>query len=89
MSGTRDVLFINAADRDRLGLKDGQVVSLQTVFDDNHRRVKEGLRVTTYDIPEGCLGAYYPECNVLLPLAHHAEESHTPAAKTVPVRIVA
>jgi hypothetical protein len=47
-----------------------------------------GLRVTTYDIPRGCLGTYYPECNVLMPLAHHALESMTPAAKAIPVRIV-
>ncbi len=88
VSGTRDILFINAADRDRMGLKDGQNVGLSTVADDNFGRSLHGLRVVTYDIPEGCLGAYYPECNVLLPLSHRAEESLTPAAKAVPVRIV-
>jgi hypothetical protein len=45
------------------------------------------LIVTPYDIPRGCLGAYYPEANVLMPIDHHAEESHVPAAKSVPVRI--
>jgi hypothetical protein len=39
-----------------------------------------------YDIPEGC-AAYYPECNPLVPLWHHAEGSKVPAAKTVPVRL--
>ncbi len=48
---------------------------------------REGLIVMPYSIPEGCLGAYYPECNVLMSVEHHAEESHVPAAKTVPVRI--
>ena len=48
-----------------------------------------GLRVTPYSIPEGCLATYYPECNVLMPVGHHANESLTPAAKSVPVRIVA
>jgi anaerobic selenocysteine-containing dehydrogenase len=43
--------------------------------------------VTPYDIPRGCLGAYYPEANVLIPVEHHAEESHVPAGKSVPVRI--
>ena len=89
VSGTRDIVFINPADRDRLGLKDGQTVGLATVARDNVPRALRGLRVVPYDIPVGCLGAYYPECNVLLPLSHHAEESHTPAAKAVPVRIVA
>ena len=89
VSGTRDILFMNAADRDRLGLVEGQTVGLTTEAKDNRPRSLAGLRVVTYDIPPGCLGAYYPECNVLLPLDHHAEESLTPAAKAVPVRVVA
>jgi hypothetical protein len=32
--------------------------------------------------------AAYPECNVLIPLSHHAEESKVPAGKSVPVRII-
>lgn len=40
-------------------------------------------------IPHGCCGAYYPECNALIPLSHHAEGSKTPAAKSVPVRVSA
>jgi hypothetical protein len=51
------------------------------------RRELSGLRVTPYAIPPGCLGAYYPEANVLLPLWHPAEGSHTPAAKSIPVRV--
>ena len=50
-------------------------------------RVVEGLRVVVYDIPEGCCGGYYPECNPLIPLWHHALGSHVPAAKSIPVRI--
>jgi molybdopterin-dependent oxidoreductase alpha subunit len=88
VSGTRDVLFMNAADRDHLGLSEGQIIGLCTVSSDGHDRRMGGLRVTTYDIPRGCLGTYYPECNVLMPLAHHALESLTPAAKAIPVRIV-
>ena len=74
VSGTREILFINAKDRDRLGLSEGQTVALTTESDDQHARSLGGLRLVTYDIPEGCLGAYYPECNVLLPLNHYAEE---------------
>jgi len=44
--------------------------------------------VIAYDIPEGCCAGYYPECNVLVPLWHHAERAKVPAAKSVPVRIV-
>jgi anaerobic selenocysteine-containing dehydrogenase len=83
------VLFINEADVRRLGLAEGQEVGLATVYDDGVERSMGGLRVTPYSIPEGCLGTYYPECNVLMPVGHHANESLTPAAKSVPVRIVA
>src|SRR6202012_3955879 len=54
--------------------------------DDKYRAVS-GFRATPYDIPEGCCGAYYPECNPLIPLWHHAERSKVPAAKSIPVRI--
>jgi molybdopterin-dependent oxidoreductase alpha subunit len=88
ISGTRDVLFINAADMARLGLAEGQAVGLETVAADGIARSISGLRVTPYEIPPGCLGAYYPECNVLVPVGHHAKGSMTPAAKSVPVRVV-
>ena len=61
-------------------------MALHTVSDDRARSLG-GLRVTPYDVPEGCIGAYYPECNPLLPLAHKAVGSNTPAAKSIPVRI--
>jgi hypothetical protein len=35
------------------------------------------------------VGGYYPECNPLLPLWHYAKQSKVPAAKSIPVRIVA
>jgi anaerobic selenocysteine-containing dehydrogenase len=88
VKGTRDVLFICAADMAKLGLVEGQIVGLSTDAEDGVIREKSGLRVTEYNIPEGCLGAYYPECNVLMPVGHFAEQSKTPAAKSVPVRII-
>ncbi|WP_333587952.1 FdhF/YdeP family oxidoreductase [Phenylobacterium sp.] len=87
IQGTRDVLLICAADMDRLGLEAGQVVALETVSDDGIDRRKDGLRVTPFDIPPGCLGAYYPECNVLAPVGHHAQDAKTPAVKGIPVRV--
>jgi molybdopterin-dependent oxidoreductase alpha subunit len=89
VTGTRDVLFMNAADIAEAGLRDGQIVALESDAEDGQTRRKDGLIVTPYDIPRGCLGAYYPECNVLIPVEHHAEQSHVPAAKSVPVRISA
>ncbi|WCT74458.1 FdhF/YdeP family oxidoreductase [Sphingomonas naphthae] len=89
VKGTRDVLFINAADMAAAGLTEGQIVALESDAGDGVARRRDGLIVTPYDIPAGCLGAYYPECNGLIPVEHHAEQSHVPAAKSVPVRIVA
>lgn len=88
IKGTRDVLMINALDMAGAGLSEGQIVALESDSGDGMRRRREGLIVTPYEIPCGCLGAYYPEANVLMPLDHHAEQSHVPAAKSVPVRIV-
>ena len=88
VKGTREVLFITRADKEAVGLVEGQRVALESDADDNRTRRLGGLIVTPYNIPRGCLGAYYPEANVLMPVEHHAEESHVPAAKSVPVRIV-
>ena len=87
IKGTRDVLLINQTDMLENDLREGQIVALESDADDGQRRRRDGLIVTPYDIPRGCLGAYYPEANVLIPVEHHADESHVPAAKSVPVRI--
>jgi anaerobic selenocysteine-containing dehydrogenase len=87
VSGTRMVLFIGRNDMVRLGLKEADKVTLTTAVDDGRVRQVSGFRVTPYDVPDGCCAAYYPECNPLVPLWHHAERSKVPAAKSVPVRI--
>jgi molybdopterin-dependent oxidoreductase alpha subunit len=87
VKGTRMVLFANAEDLAASGLADGETVDLQTAIDDGVERVLKGLRLVAYDIPRGCVGAYYPEANPLVPLSHHDRQAHTPAYKAVPVRI--
>ena len=86
--GTREVLLLNGNDMQRFGIVEGSMVTLETVEDDGIVRQLGGLRAVRYDMPEGSCGGYYPECNVLIPIAQHAERSHVPAAKSVPVRIV-
>ncbi|GAA4216272.1 FdhF/YdeP family oxidoreductase [Sphingomonas endophytica] len=88
INGTRQVVLMNRADIARAGLTAGQKVTLATDAEDNHDRRVGDLIVVEYDVPDGCIAAYYPECNPLIPLSHHAEESHVPAAKSVPVKIV-
>ncbi|RZI76861.1 MAG: FdhF/YdeP family oxidoreductase [Pseudomonas sp.] len=84
--GTRQVVFMNRDDIARLGLAEGVKVTATTAVNDGHLRQVHDLRVTPYDIPAGCAAAYFPECNPLLPLSHHAEGSKVPAGKAIPVR---
>ena len=46
-----------------------------------------GLRVTPYNVPPGCAAGYFPECNPLIPLWHHAEQSMVPAAKAISITL--
>ena len=87
IEGTRMVVLMHRDDIDRLGLKEGEQVGMETDSKDNIKRAMSGFRVTPYDIPVGCIGAYYPEANVLMPVWHYAEGSKVPAAKSIPVRI--
>jgi molybdopterin-dependent oxidoreductase alpha subunit len=89
--GTRRVLLMNPDDIGRLGLKVGDHVTAVAVAHDEDRvsRSVEGLRVTSYDIPAGCAAGYFPECNPLIPLWHHAEDSFVPAAKSIAIRLLA
>ncbi len=87
IQGTRRVLMMNAADIALLSLKDGEMVDLATVADDGVERRLNGFRLTAYDVPRGCCWAYYPECNPLIPLWHHAIGSKVPAAKSVPIKV--
>ena len=87
VDGTRMVLLMNRADAAQRGLVDGATVGLTTAVEDGIARRVDGFRVVHYDIPAGCIAGYFPECNPLLPLWHHAERSKVPAAKSIPVRV--
>jgi len=87
IKGTRMVVLMNAGDIGRLGFRDGELVMLRTVAKDDFVRTMAGFRVVPYNIPAGCIGAYYPEANSLLPVSHYAVGSKTPAAKAIPVRV--
>jgi molybdopterin-dependent oxidoreductase alpha subunit len=89
IEGTRDVLLMHPDEIARAGLREGQVVGLKTDAGDGVHRQVDGLTVTPFLLPRGCVASYYPEMNPLVPLSHHDQESKTPAGKGVPVRIVA
>lgn len=75
ISNTRDIVFMNPADIEALGLRDGDTIGRSAQASDDIGRVKYGPKIFAYNIPRCCIGAYYPECNVFIPLAHHAEEA--------------
>jgi molybdopterin-dependent oxidoreductase alpha subunit len=87
LEGSRMILLINPDDMEKQGLKEGDVVSLVGDAGDDVKREVAGLTVTPFNLPEGCLGGYYPEMNPLIPLWYHDVASKTPASKGVPVRI--
>jgi anaerobic selenocysteine-containing dehydrogenase len=83
--GQRRVVFINPEDLKALGFVDGDWVDLHTVWDDEQQRCAEGFRLVAYNIPRGCLAAYYPETNPLVPLSAIAIDAGTPTSKAIPV----
>ena len=85
--GTRSVIFMNTDDIVRLGLAGGDWVDVTTAVEPEIERRVGPLQILAYDIPQGCCAAYYPECNALVPLWHHAERSKVPAAKSIPVTL--
>lgn len=87
LKGPRNILLINPQEMRRRGLREGQVVALQSAVDDGTERIVDGLKVTAYDLPDTCVAAYYPEANPLVPLSYHDKLSKTPASKGVPVRV--
>jgi formate dehydrogenase major subunit len=85
----RMVVFMNEADRIARGLEAGARVALETITDDGVLRRIDGLTLLDYPMSRGAIAGYYPELNPLLPLEHHDKTSGTPAAKSIPVRMVA
>ena len=88
LEGSRMIVLINPGDMTRAGLNEGDVVSLVSDAEDGVHRQVSCLTVTPFNLPDGCIGGYYPEMNPLVPLWYHDKEAKTPASKGVPVRIL-
>jgi molybdopterin-dependent oxidoreductase alpha subunit len=88
ITNKRRVVFMNVDDVRALNLTSGQRVNLSTIWSDARSRVAEDFEIVPYDIPIGCLGAYFPETNVLVPLDSHGPRSGTPTNKSIPVTVI-
>ncbi len=76
----RDVVMMSAADAARLGVGEGDRVTVET------ETGALGVVVALVDLPPGNLAMYYPEANVLVP-RRVDPESGTPAFKSVVARL--
>jgi molybdopterin-dependent oxidoreductase alpha subunit len=85
--GGRMVVFMNELDMEARGIAPDALVEIESLAGDGQKRVVRGFKAHPYNIPKGSIGAYYPETNPLLPLAHHDVKSKTPAAKAIPVLV--
>jgi anaerobic selenocysteine-containing dehydrogenase len=87
--GRRDVLFMNEHDMRECRIEHGDRVDIISLLPAATAMRLNGITAIVYDIARGSVGAYYPESNCLLPLAHRDRQSGTPSYKSIPVRIVA
>ncbi len=88
LAGGRQIVMVHPDDIAALGFTADDVVDIVSVWDDGSQRVASGYRVVAYPTPRGCAAAYYPECNVLVPLDSVARGSNCPTSKAVVVRLV-
>ncbi len=80
----RRVLFLNAEDMTARGFSAGSFVDLTSHFGIERRRA-ERFKLVPYDIPRGCVAAYYPETNVLVPVDLVSDGSNQPVSKSIVV----
>ncbi len=87
--GERQVLFI---------FQEGDRVDITTVLDkplnssENGQDIKRqvtNFKIVAYQIPSGCVAAYYPETNPLVPLESVADGCGTPTYKSIPIKLSA
>jgi len=83
---SREVVFMRPDDMAAAGLQPDTEVTLTSHYNGQTRSLS-GFRVKPYDIPAGCVATYYPETNPLIPVEHVAEDSNTPAYKSVVVSL--
>lgn len=87
VTGRRDVLFINAEEAEKRGLRVGDRVDLMALDPEGNptSRQMKNLTIVIIDMAPGSVGAYYPEANVMVPLDSHDTKSGIPAYKSIPI----
>jgi len=83
----RKIIFLNEKDIKKLGFKNGDFVNIQSHSKDNIKREVFGFEIVSYDIKEGCAGAYFPEATPLVSIEHFDKKSFTPSYKFVDITL--
>ena len=60
LEGPREIVLMNPAEIERAGFVAGQRIAIETASGDGRTRRVTGFAVQPYDLPDGCVGAYYP-----------------------------
>ena len=84
--GERRVVFLNPQDMADRGIQERQLITITSHFE-GQTRTMENMIAIPYNIPKGNTAAYYPEANVLVPVASVAYISNTPTSKFVIVTV--
>ena len=87
IAGTRDIVFISQQDADLHKIRQGDLVDIESTWQDGKVRKISGFKAVIYDIPQGNLAAYYPETNSLVPIDSIGDGSFTPTSKSIVVKI--
>jgi molybdopterin-dependent oxidoreductase alpha subunit len=84
----RRVVLMNPEDLKQQGWKAGDLLDITSHFgnkENEELRMAPQFFAVPYDIPRGCVGTYFPEANVLVPIGSVALRSNTPTSKAVVV----
>jgi len=83
----RRVVLMSDHDMKEKGLNNEDIVHLKSHFN-GEERIANNFKVVRYNIAKGCIGTYFPETNVLVPIDNVAKRSNTPASKFIEVEII-
>lgn len=84
--GDRRVAFMHEADMAERGIAAQDLVTLTSHFNGQRRQVSR-FTALPFEMPRGTVVTYFPEANPLVPLGRHADISHTPTSKFIPITV--
>jgi molybdopterin-dependent oxidoreductase alpha subunit len=83
----RRIIFLNEKDIKELGFINGDLVDIQSHSIDNKKREVFNFEIISYDIKDGCAGAYFPEATPLVSIEHFDKKSFQPSYKFIDITL--